>query len=97
MSILKTQRWLRVRKRQLAREPLCRECGAPATDVDHVKPRSRGGAPFDPANLQSLCATHHSHKTAAYDKQGRDWSEHALRGCDENGNPLDPDHPWNAD
>lgn len=92
-NILKTQRWLRVRSRQLAREPLCRECGQPARDVDHITPRSRGGAPFDPANLQSLCATHHSIKTALYDKQGKDWT---ARGCDENGYPLDKSHPWNA-
>lgn len=92
-SVLKTQRWLRVRKRQLAREPLCRECGQPATDVDHITPRSRGGAPYDPGNLQSLCASHHSIKTSAFDTQGKDWT---ARGCDENGYPLDPTHPWNA-
>lgn len=92
-NALKTARWQRVRTRQLAREPMCRECGRAAEHVDHIKPRSRGGAVYDPANLQGLCASCHSLKTGAYDKQGKDWT---VRGCDADGFPLDPAHPWNA-
>lgn len=90
-GVLKSARWQRVRARQLAREPMCRECGQPARDVDHIKARSAGGAPFDPGNLQSLCGRCHSIKTGAYDKQGKDWT---ARGCDADGYPRDPAHPF---
>jgi 5-methylcytosine-specific restriction protein A len=58
------QRWRRMRKIHLAGEPLCRQCGKPATEVDHIIPIS-----VDPAkrwswfNLQSLCRACHSRKT----------------------------------
>ncbi len=90
-NILKTQRWQRVRSRQLARQPLCVECGRAASHVDHIKPRSAGGSIYDPANLQSMCPACHSLKTGAYDKQGKDWT---ARGCDADGYPLDSNHPW---
>ncbi|HEX4302847.1 MAG TPA: HNH endonuclease signature motif containing protein [Rhizomicrobium sp.] len=32
--------------------------------ADHMKERRDGGAPFDPANGQCLCGSHHSLKTA---------------------------------
>ncbi|MFW6070450.1 MAG: HNH endonuclease [bacterium] len=61
-------RWRKIRRRQLAREPLCRHCQkegrvTEATEVDHIKPRSQGGTDAD-ENLQSLCKAHHSRKTA---------------------------------
>jgi 5-methylcytosine-specific restriction enzyme A len=55
--------WLRARRAQLAREPNCRVCGVPATDVDHVLAIVDGGARLDPANLQSLCSKHHDKKS----------------------------------
>lgn len=67
----------------------------PATDVDHKVPVSAGGAPFDPDNLQSLCHSHHSQKTAL-DKQGIPFHEWELRGCYPDGSPRDPSHPWYA-
>jgi 5-methylcytosine-specific restriction endonuclease McrA len=42
-------------------------CGRPATDVDHILPRVRGGSDVE-ANLQSLCAAHHHVKTAQLDR-----------------------------
>ena len=65
--------WRKLQRMVLAREPLCRVCRArgivtPATQVDHVVPLSSGG-PNTMANLQGLCATHHSQKT------GRDRGE----------------------
>jgi 5-methylcytosine-specific restriction enzyme A len=92
-------RWQRARKRQLAREPLCRACEAEghataASDVDHVEPISTGGAVWSASNLQSLCKAHHSIKTNQYDLKGRDWRAYERRGCDEHGVPLDPLHPW---
>jgi 5-methylcytosine-specific restriction enzyme A len=61
--------WQRTRLAHLRREPLCRdpyhlhpEQLIPATDVDHIVPRTQGGS--DRAdNLQSLCHSCHSHKT----------------------------------
>ena len=36
-------------------------CGAPATEVDHIVPKHKGGTD-DPANLQSVCRRHHGTK-----------------------------------
>lgn len=36
-----------------------KQCGEPATDVDHV----RRGDDHSPSNLQSLCKWHHTQKT----------------------------------
>ena len=96
-----TRRWRRVRKRQLSRQPLCRACQSdgkitPATEVDHIVRIADGGPAWDPANLQSLCAKHHTIKTRHFDMKGKDWTEWERRGCDEHGNPLDPDHHWNT-
>jgi hypothetical protein len=44
--------------------------------------------------MQSLCAMHHSMKTN-YDMQGKDWRKWEVRGCDEHGDPRDPEHAWN--
>lgn len=64
-------RWQKLRRMQLNAEPLCRACAAagltvPATDVDHIIAKAKGGGDgFD--NLQSLCASCHSRKTALED------------------------------
>ena len=82
--------WQRLRASVLSGEPLCRLCTAqgktvPATDVDH-----RDGNPGnnDMLNLAPLCHECHSRKTAA------DHGQRVRYGCDINGLPLDPDHPW---
>ncbi len=62
--------WRAMRAAQLAREPWCADCLADnrhvvATEVDHKQ--SHHGDPdlfFDETNLQSLCKSHHSSKTA---------------------------------
>lgn len=88
---LNSAAWQRLRASVLAREPLCRHCRqvgklTPATDVDHIS-----GDPSDNSldALQPLCHECHSRKTA------RDHGKRVSYGCDEHGNPLDPDHPWN--
>lgn len=89
---LNTSAWQRLRASVLAREPLCRHCVqagkvTPATDVDHIS-----GDPSDNRleALQPLCHACHSRKTAA------DHGKRVVHGCDEQGMPLDPAHPWNA-
>jgi len=54
--------WQRLRLLVLRGEPLCRHCGAAATDVDHIVPK-RAGGPDTMENLQPLCHSCHSIKT----------------------------------
>lgn len=83
--------WQKLRSSVLAEKPLCRHCMARgyvvmASDVDHVN-----GDPSDNSagNLQPLCHSCHSLKTAA------DRGKQVAQGCDEAGLPMDPMHPWN--
>lgn len=65
-----SRQWQAIRAAQLASSPWCVDCLADgyhvaATEVDHIQPHN--GNPdlfFDGTNLQSLCKTHHSSKTA---------------------------------
>lgn len=64
-------RWRKIRDAVLRREPLCRSCrllglDVEATDVDHIVPRARGGTD-EASNLQPLCHSCHSKKTATED------------------------------
>lgn len=44
----------------------CRNCGkAGRLECDHIVPLAKGGAPLDPANLQTLCRSCHIEKTRA--------------------------------
>lgn len=43
----------------------CRYCGAPASTVDHVTPKARGGTD-DPANLVASCRSCNSAKGARF-------------------------------
>lgn len=61
--------WRELRARFLRAHPRCAACGEPATDVDHVVARVRGGAD-EWANLQALCHACHSRKTNAMDGGG---------------------------
>ena len=90
---LNSAAWQRLRASVLAGEPLCRMCQArgvvvEATDVDHIS-----GDPSDNStdNLQPLCHACHSLKTA------RDHGKDVYLGCDVDGMPLDPSHPWNVE
>ena len=88
--------WHKARRIQLADEPLCRLCAAsgrtvPANDVDHIVPISLGGAELDPDNLRSLCRPCHSKVTARQLSK----TDKPMKGCDANGLPIDPAHPWN--
>lgn len=65
-----TDEWKCLRGNQLLREPFCRECARHgdrilATDVDHIQDHKGNWALFaDPSNLESLCHSCHSRKTA---------------------------------
>lgn len=66
--------WRKKRRAYLQRNPLCVEClrqgrVKPATDVDHIISRRRGGTD-DESNLQALCHSCHSRKTNREDGGG---------------------------
>lgn len=72
-----TAEWRFFRKRQLAERPLCEEClkagrRTKATMVDHIVPIKQGGEKFAPSNLQSLCWSCHSRKSA---EEGSRWGK----------------------
>lgn len=66
-------RWAQLRKRFLFDHPLCAKClsegrAVAATDVDHIVPhRGDQALMWDESNLQALCHSCHSRKTAAED------------------------------
>lgn len=68
----------KLRPEQLLREPFCRGCAANglrvrATDVDHIAPHRGDWSLFtSPTNLQSLCHSCHSRKTAAEMRKNRE-------------------------
>jgi hypothetical protein len=58
------ERWRRIRRAQLRREPLCAFClikgiATPATIADHVEPHRGDWMAFLTGKLQSLCAPCH--------------------------------------
>lgn len=64
--------WRKARAAQLSRAPICQHClAALATVVDHIIPRTQGGADLEAANLQSLCSSCHGRKTRAEQHPGR--------------------------
>lgn len=69
-------RWRRIRLMHLRQHPLCANPDqlpahiVPATDVDHIVPLADGGSSA-PENLQSLCHSCHSRKTAVAQGRGR--------------------------
>ena len=65
-------RWDRVAKNHLHFNPLCVMCAdmgrtVGATVVDHVVPHKEDAAKMWGGDLQGLCASHHSQKTARVD------------------------------
>lgn len=65
--VLTTPRWQALRHVILERDGwACRACGTRRgrLEVDHIRSVRTGGAPYDPANLQTLCSRCHTRKTA---------------------------------
>jgi 5-methylcytosine-specific restriction protein A len=58
--------WRKIRAAHLKKHPLCVVCGEPATNVDHIIPLAKGGTNAS-SNLQSMCHSCHSRKTAKHD------------------------------
>ena len=57
--------WRKARATFLRRNPLCVDCGRPATVVDHIVPHRGDTNKFwDTENWQPLCAACHNRKTA---------------------------------
>jgi 5-methylcytosine-specific restriction endonuclease McrA len=89
-------RWRKARINFLAEHPLCVLCKqagrlTPSTVVDHVIPHKGDLSLFwDTRNWQAICATCHEAVKKAAERGGN-----PMRGCDVNGMPLDPNHPWN--
>jgi len=72
----KTQRWRKLRKMKLSRNPLCEECRRhgvrePAMQVHHIKPIVlRPELAFEIDNLAALCTTCHARESARERKGG---------------------------
>lgn len=66
------RKWRKLRLSYLTQNPICEikhHChGAPATEVDHIRPLSAGGERLDEDNLQSACGPCHKWKTATKDR-----------------------------
>lgn len=75
--IYSTPRWIALRNRYSAFQPLCEHClkaglVTPGHDVDHIKEIEDGGDPWDWDNLQNLCKPCHNRKTGdEYKKRQR--------------------------
>ena len=84
--------WRNLRASVLSSEPLCRHCQArglivQATEVDH----RNGPSDNRLESLQPLCKPCHSKQTMV------DMGHNVYLGCDANGMPIDPSHPWNKE
>lgn len=88
------KRWKDRRADQLGREYLCRMCEAmgrviPATVADHIVAHKGDETLFWDGELQSLCQPCHDAGKARQERGGWD------SACDQDGYPIDPQHPAN--
>lgn len=98
-----TTTWKRLREAHLSMHPQCEGCEAMgrltlANTVDHRLAISDGGHPFPGHDgLSSLCPPCHGAKTARGTEAGAIKSTKPRKGCNPDGTPLDPAHPWHAE
>lgn len=78
---LNRKQWELLRLRIFERDNWrCVRCGkAGRLECDHVVPLDKGGAPYDPANLQSLCRTDHISKSRIDAGHGPDTAREAWQ------------------
>ena len=91
--LYKTPRWRSIRRQQLRLQPLCKLCAdrgliVAAEVCDHVTPHKGDELLFFNGPFQSLCASCHNGAKQSLERTGR------LRGVDDQGNPVDPEHHW---
>ncbi len=84
-----SKQWRAIRRAQLERFPLCEDCNDPANEVDHRTNDTSKNLIGD--DLASMCKPCHSRRTAARERG----IVPRIIGCDVDGWPLDPNHPWN--
>lgn len=97
-----TARWQRLRRLKLNASPVCEPCHKRgvlrvATVVDHITAVAAGGDPFPPLDgLMAMCPSCHSLKTNAKDNPHAfgGGGGIAFPGCDTDGLPVDPSHPF---
>lgn len=88
-------RWRKARLTHLASHPLCWMCLqsariTAATVVDHDPPHRGDSNKFwDTSTWRSLCKVHHDSTKQRAERRGG-----PIFGCDVDGMPLDPTHPW---
>jgi 5-methylcytosine-specific restriction endonuclease McrA len=71
----------------LAKKPKCWNCDSPATTLDHIKQRSKGGS-HDPKNLRPACGSCNFIRNQYGDvalKKAIDNAKAAARGTDSSG------------
>ena len=89
--------WRRASRAFLQANPLCRMCQEVgktrlAELVDHIEPHRGDPELFwDQDNWAASCKPCHDGAKQELEKSG------TIRGCDINGRPLDPNHPWNQE
>src|SRR5262245_45297123 len=59
------KKWATTRRKVFARDPICKVCDRRTSEeIDHIKPLSLGGDPYDLEGLQGICKPCHWTKTA---------------------------------
>ena len=85
--------WVKARARILTRDShLCQPCLAkgrptPATEVDHIKPKAKGGTDDDD-NLQAICHDCHKEKTEAEAAEAQGRTHKPRTQYDAKGFPI---------
>ena len=89
-----TSAWRRGARKQALHDAnyTCQRCGVSLAggdgNVHHRKPYKLAPAlRIEPQNLVALCR-------GCHDAEHADMKRGSKRGCDENGMPTDPRHPW---
>lgn len=89
-----TSRWQKKRADHIAANPLCVMCLAEGKArsgniADHRIPHKGNEILFFEGELDTLCEHHHNSVKQSFERTGK------LKGFDDDGLPLDPNHAWN--